>query len=91
MAHCVTMCRHIVSSTCQHIHAHGFMEAANHVRTYKVGLTKNPIRNTGSQESVKIGKNKKAGSETQVLSGETRFLRIRAYPEKIGAEAPEQR
>ena len=27
---------------------------------------------------------------TQVLSGETRFLRIRAYPEKIGAEAPEQ-
>ena len=26
----------------------------------------------------------------QVLSGETRFLRIRAYPEKIGAEAPEQ-
>ena len=27
---------------------------------------------------------------SQVLSGETRFLRIRAYPEKIGAEAPEQ-
>ena len=27
---------------------------------------------------------------TRVLSGETRFLRIRAYPEKIGAEAPEQ-
>ena len=25
-----------------------------------------------------------------MLSGETRFLRIRAYPEKIGAEAPEQ-
>ena len=28
--------------------------------------------------------------QTQVLSGEMRFLRIRAYPEKIGAEAPEQ-
>ena len=25
-----------------------------------------------------------------MLSGESRFLRIRAYPEKIGAEAPEQ-
>ena len=30
------------------------------------------------------------GRYSQVLSGETRFLRIRAYPEKIGAEAPEQ-
>ena len=30
------------------------------------------------------------GQIPQVLSGETRFLRIRAYPEKIGAEAPEQ-
>ena len=26
-------------------------------------------------------------TRTQVLSGETRFLRIRAYPEKIGAAA----
>ena len=31
-----------------------------------------------------------SGLSPQVLSGETRFLRIRAYPEKIGAEAPEQ-
>ena len=28
--------------------------------------------------------------KAQVLSGETRFLRIRPYPEKFGAEAPEQ-
>ena len=31
-----------------------------------------------------------SAERAQVLSGETRFLRIRAYPEKIGAEAPEQ-